>query len=552
MLLSRYLPHLICLPLALLSFWGSTEAQNCDGSTGPVIFAEDFGSGAGPGEPLAPGTTTYTYGSVGGGNYSVTNTTGINRDRWHDAPDHTEGDVNGYALVFDASDDPGIFYRATFDSLCENTDYTFSCYVANVVRPFACEGNSIEPNLKFSLFDPATGNSLGSVITGSIPTTDTLTWNQFSISFRTRPGQRDVDIEITNNAIGGCGNDLAIDDFRFSRCNPVREQRFDLCQLPEQMVVVGADTLRTPGVYESFIDLPNTCNDSTIITTLYGEASSNTVEVIASCIGDVVTVDGVDYTSDTVFIDTIAHAGGCVSTVTYNLTFSETVTTELQATICQGDSLLFAGSWIKEEGVYRDTLTSVNGCDSSVVYTVRAVDFSVDIVGLPTMPVEVGDTLALGVITSSTGTVAYTWTPPQVFDCPTCQEVLLSILRTTTIGLSAIDEVSGCVDSVFFTLETEPCGGSYFPNAFSPNGDGANDIYHPFLSDCTTEVVAFEIFDRWGAKVHSQSGVTADQVVWDGQWNRHAAPIGVYSYFVSYVLSNGGTRLDKGHVTLLR
>ena len=200
-------------PLFILCFCTSLSAQDCEGQVGLEIFFEDFGSGIGPGPELPPGTTTYNYGSIGGGNYVVTNTTGLNGSLWHNAPDHTPGDSNGYCLLFDASSSPGLFYARLFEDLCPNTNYTFSCYVANVVSPSACGGNSIEPNLKFSLLDPNTMAELGSVTTGGIPTTNEINWNQYSISFTTNPGQVEILIEIRNNANGGCGNDLAIDDF---------------------------------------------------------------------------------------------------------------------------------------------------------------------------------------------------------------------------------------------------------------------------------------------------------------------------------------------------
>ena len=542
-----FIPWLFLLLVLPVTVW----SQDCDGVTGPFIFSEDFGSGTGPGDPLPPGTTTYTYGAVGGGNYSVTNTTGINRDRWHAAPDHTEGDVDGYALVFDASDDPGTFYRATFDSLCENTDYTFSCYVANVVRPFACEGNSIEPNLKFSLFDPTSSSTLGSVTTGSIPTTDTLTWNQYSISFRTRPGQREVLIEITNNAIGGCGNDLAIDDFRFSRCNPVRRQSFDLCELPGQMVVVGTDTLREPGEYNTFLDLPNTCNDSTIVTTLYATGRENVFEPISACVGEEVVIAGVPYTSDTTIVDTLATSGSCLSTITYDLTFTAASVTSLERVLCPGDSIYLADQWVSAAGTYRDTLVTSTGCDSIVTYDIATVDFTVDVAEVPEI-VAIGDTVTLAAISSGSGAVDFTWSPEGIFDCPDCPEVRFTLLNATTIRLTGTDIESGCVDSVAYTIATEACGGSYFPTAFSPNGDGANDIYQPFLSDCTVQVLAFRVFDRWGALVHSQDETSGPEAQWDGSISGKAAPIGVYSYYVTYRLSNGSNKMHQGHLTLVR
>ena len=249
--------------------FGQLSAQECDGNLGNEIFSEDFGSGVGPGPSLPSGTTTYTFGNIGDGSYVVTNTTGLNGNLWHTSLDHTPNDINGYTLLFDASRTPGVFYRRNFEDLCANTNYSFSVYAANIVNPItACSGNSIEPNLTFNILDPSTMTVLGSNNTGNIGTTNTLEWNQYSTAFTTNANQQNVLLEIINNTRGGCGNDLVIDDISFNICNPTREQEFDLCALSEGMIQVGTEVFTSPGRYETVIDIPNSCNDSIIVTTL--------------------------------------------------------------------------------------------------------------------------------------------------------------------------------------------------------------------------------------------------------------------------------------------
>ena len=87
----RYLIAIVSLMVLISSI--PSLAQTCDGIPGMNIFFEDFGSGSGPGPSLAEGITTYNYGGIGGGRYVVTNTTGLNGNLWHNAPDHTPGDV---------------------------------------------------------------------------------------------------------------------------------------------------------------------------------------------------------------------------------------------------------------------------------------------------------------------------------------------------------------------------------------------------------------------------------------------------------------------------
>lgn len=64
-----------------------------------------------------------------------------------------------------------------------------------------------------------------------------------------------------------------------------------------------------------------------------------------------------------------------------------------------------------------------------------------------------------------------------------------------------------------------------FPNAFSPNGDGFNDVYK--AKDGYQSIVEFKatIFNRWGQKIYSWSKIDEG---WDGRWNGHTVKDGVY------------------------
>ena len=64
-----------------------------------------------------------------------------------------------------------------------------------------------------------------------------------------------------------------------------------------------------------------------------------------------------------------------------------------------------------------------------------------------------------------------------------------------------------------------------FPNAFSPNGDGFNDVYK--AKDGFQSIVEFKatIFNRWGQKIYSWSDLNGG---WDGKWNGHTVKDGVY------------------------
>jgi gliding motility-associated-like protein len=83
------------------------------------------------------------------------------------------------------------------------------------------------------------------------------------------------------------------------------------------------------------------------------------------------------------------------------------------------------------------------------------------------------------------------------------------------------------------------------PNAFSPNGDGINDVWNiTYLNDypnCT-----MDIFDRYGRIVYQTIGYNKP---WDGTRNGNPVPVGVYYYIIDP--KNGAPKVT-GSVTVLR
>ena len=202
----------------------SVRAQICNGSLGDAVVNVTFGTGAGTGSPLPGATTSYrfNYGDCpNDGSYTVINATNACfGNSWHSlSQDHTPGDVDGRMMLVNASIDTGDFYLETVRGLCANTTYEFSAWVVNVLLTSACNNIGIDPNLKFNIESP-NGVVLGTYSTGNIPETTSPEWTQYGLFFTTPTNTNDVVIRITNNAPGGCGNDLALDDITFKPCGP--------------------------------------------------------------------------------------------------------------------------------------------------------------------------------------------------------------------------------------------------------------------------------------------------------------------------------------------
>ena len=206
-------PHkkTLALLLMLVLIVLSAKAQVCEGSLGDPVVNIDFGRGGGRG-PRPDIITSYRYVDVGNvngeGDYAIVQSTiGLNGG-WFDIFNHTPNDFDGYMMVVNAALDPGVFYESrTPIDLCPNTTYEFAAWIANLLR-----GTGNRPNITFTIVD-MDGNVLKPYNTGDIANGNP-NWKQYGFQFKTTSAGR-VRIRMTNNAPGGGGNDLAIDDITF-------------------------------------------------------------------------------------------------------------------------------------------------------------------------------------------------------------------------------------------------------------------------------------------------------------------------------------------------
>lgn len=94
----------------------------------------------------------------------------------------------------------------------------------------------------------------------------------------------------------------------------------------------------------------------------------------------------------------------------------------------------------------------------------------------------------------------------------------------------------------------------YVPNAFSPNGDGVNDLVTVYAGAAVREVVEFEIYDRWGEKVFANKHFPPNEedMGWDGHFREVLMQPGVFVYRASVELLDGSILQFGGDITLIR
>ncbi|NJW53162.1 T9SS type B sorting domain-containing protein [Salinimicrobium oceani] len=238
----------IFLFLALFLVSGNVFSQLgfCTGSKGDPIFQETFGKGIGTGPALPPGVTNYTYvqGDPNDGQYTISSRIGQNNGTWH--PGFPQSTIsNGRALIVNANDNTaGMFYETSITGLCEATTYEFSAFLMNVYNAASvnvCEGTGIPINVRFEIWDETGTVLLKSGSSGDIPGSRTPKWEQYALVFRSQANQSDVILRMFNNGIGGCGNDLAIDDIIFRSCGD-RTEINSSATTEKSIKVCAADT----------------------------------------------------------------------------------------------------------------------------------------------------------------------------------------------------------------------------------------------------------------------------------------------------------------------
>lgn len=220
----NHLKKIVTLILLFISTYNYSQLGFCTGSKGDAIFSEKFGNGTTYGPALPAGITNYTYisGNPNDGFYTLFYRTNL-YSTWHysldHTPDATDG-VNGKALIVNANaSTSGDFYKRTVTGLCINTTFEFSAWLMNVYNPGSgfCGASEIPINVRFEIWNDTETVLLGSGNTGNIIGTSTPIWQQFALVFTTT-NQTSVVLKMKNNGLGGCGNDLAIDDIEFRSC----------------------------------------------------------------------------------------------------------------------------------------------------------------------------------------------------------------------------------------------------------------------------------------------------------------------------------------------
>lgn len=417
----------------------SVSGQLCTGSLGDPVVNITFGSGTNTGNNFTP-PVAYTYTTStcpNDGSYTITGfTSACFGGNWHDVgQDHTG---NGNFMLVNASYTPGDFFKTTVSGLCPNTTYEFAAWIMNVLK-----NSGIKPDLTFRI-EKTDGTVLGQYSTGPLMETPSPVWTQYGFFFTTPPDNPDVVIRITNNAPGGNGNDLALDDITFRPCGPAVTASIvgvtgdlSVCEYDQPVLTLEADP---SGFYLSPSVQWQVSLDS-------GKSWTN-----------IPGATGINYT----------RMPGSPGHYWYRFNVAESGS----PAVCRINSnILVCNIWPRP---------LVNaGPDRTLL---------------------LGDTLQMTAVADPTG--SYQWTPGQFLSDPMIVQPRAWPRQLTTYQLQVVS-ANGCVNEDEVTIRI--IRDIFIPTAFTPNNDGLNDQWRiPSLDPVWGAEV--QVFNRYGQIIYSGRG----------------------------------------------
>ena len=114
--------------------------------------------------------------------------------------------------------------------------------------------------------------------------------------------------------------------------------------------------------------------------------------------------------------------------------------------------------------------------------------------------------------------------------------------------LQVVDQ-EGCQGSDSIRIALKDCEALLvFPNAFTPNHDGHNDVFRLKYPGHAADY-NLQIFNRWGQKIFETSDTSAG---WDGDFNGQHQPEGNYVWIIRYTDNSGKKQNLQGSVVLIR
>jgi gliding motility-associated-like protein len=265
---------------------------------------------------------------------------------------------------------------------------------------------------------------------------------------------------------------------------------------------------------------------------------------------------------------TVLNSNGDTSSTLVTIMPDPVIAASDDTAICKGDSMRLSAtgaikySWWPDVALNNVNIQQPIATPSvSTTYIVTGTDQYL-CTGIDSVEITVLPSLDLAIIPGgsnidckhnsmqlfATGAKEYIWKPKEYCNDPTSSQPIVSPPVTTNFVVQGKDE-NGCYgyDSIMVKNENQPV--VFMPDAFSPNGDGLNDVIYPIVY-CGLIFEHFTVYNRWGQQVFSTSIYGQG---WNGKYKNVLQEIGSYYYYVTgNAEATGKKMIYKGDFTLVK
>ncbi len=209
-------------------------------------------------------------------------------------------------------------------------------------------------------------------------------------------------------------------------------------------------------------------------------------------------------------------------------------------------------------GVYDIAVEDATGCRAELQFRLEEPD-ELQVVLLANFrsednSIQIGDSIQLqALVNIQDEEVDKVFWQPDSLGCDTCLTATFAPQLSTAFSVRVTD-INGCSAADIEQVIVRKDYNVFIPNAFSPNGDGYNDVFMIFAGKEVKEVKAFKVFNRWGETVLEQGGFLPNdpRFGWDGIFRGQPVNAAVFAYFAEIEMVDGQVVVYKGDVALLR
>ncbi len=194
---------------------------------------------------------------------------------------------------------------------------------------------------------------------------------------------------------------------------------------------------------------------------------------------------------------------------------------------------------------YIVTVSDVLGCPKPVKDTVRVtVENIIADAGPRDTSIVSGQPLQL----NATGSTIFNWTPNQWLNNPNISNPI-SLPQDNIEYIVMVSNSVGCFDVDTIRVHYyKVIPGFFVPTAFSPNGDGVNDIIKPIALGLKS-IDIFSIYNRWGQLIFTTSQIGEG---WDGKFKGVPQEMGTYVWYAKGTDYANKKLQKKGSLVLVR